>query len=246
MKNTNKRRFGVLEVIYICTTLLLVGGLIAALASLNIKNEQKQSQDYFKEYYDKKVAAFAVENANYAKGQNVFIGDSITDLYHLDEYYSDLDKATYNRGIGGDTTIGVLNRLDVSLYQIVPSNIVLMIGINDINSGYLEDDIIARYTSILDNIKSNLPSSKLFAMSILPMHDAMQGYIDLNKNTEIIISINSKIKLLAEERSYQYMDLFSLVKDEDNHLIKAYSDDGIHLNDAGFRVWTDLVKPVLI
>ena len=246
MKNTNKRRFGVLEVIYIYTTLLLVGGLIAALASLNIKNEQKQSQDYFKEYYDKKVAAFAVENANYAKGQNVFIGDSITDLYHLDEYYSDLDKATYNRGIGGDTTIGVLNRLDVSLYQIVPSNIVLMIGINDINSGYLEDDIIARYTSILDNIKSNLPSSKLFVMSILPMHDAMQGYIDLNKNTEIIISINSKIKLLAEERSYQYMDLFSLVKDEDNHLIKAYSDDGIHLNDAGFRVWTDLVKPVLI
>ena len=246
MKKTNKRRFGVLEVIYICTTLLLVGGLIAALASLNIKNEQEQSQDYFKEYYDKKVAAFAVENANYAKGQNVFIGDSITDLYHLDEYYSDLDKATYNRGIGGDTTIGVLNRLDVSLYQIVPSNIVLMIGINDINSGYLEDDIIARYTSILDNIKSNLPSSKLFVMSILPMHDAMQGYIDLNKNTEIIISINSKIKLLAEERSYQYMDLFSLVKDEDNHLIKAYSDDGIHLNDAGFRVWTDLVKPVLI
>ena len=246
MKNTNKRRFGVLEVIYICTTLLLVGGLIAALASLNIKNEQKQSQDYFKEYYDKKVAAFAAENANYAKGQNVFIGDSITDLYHLDEYYSDLDKATYNRGIGGDTTIGVLNRLDVSLYQIVPSTIVLMIGINDINSGYLEDDIIARYTNILDNIKSNLPSSKLFVMSILPMHDAMQGYIDLNKNTEIIISINSKIRLLAEERSYQYMDLFSLVKDEDNHLIKAYSDDGIHLNDAGFRVWTDLVKPVLI
>ena len=244
MKSTSKRKFGLLEVIYICTTLLLVGALITALVSINTK--EAEQQDYFQEYYNNKVAAFSVENANYAKGQNVFIGDSITDLYHLDEYYSDLDKATYNRGIGGDTTIGVLDRLDVSLYQIAPSNIVLMIGINDINCGYLEDDIVARYTSILDNIKSNLPSSKLFVMSILPMHDSMPDYVDLDKNTAIIISINSKIKVLAEERSYQYMDLFSLVKDDNNRLIKAYSEDGIHLNDAGFRVWTDLVKPVLI
>lgn len=244
MKSTSKRKFGLLEVIYICTTLLLVGALITALVSINTK--EAEQQDYFQEYYNNKVAAFSVENANYAKGQNVFIGDSITDLYHLDEYYSDLDKATYNRGIGGDTTIGVLDRLDVSLYQIAPSNIVLMIGINDINCGYLEDDIVARYTSILDNIKSNLPSSKLFVMSILPMHDSMPDYVDLDKNTAIIISINSKIKVLAEDRSYQYMDLFSLVKDDNNRLIKAYSEDGIHLNDAGFRVWTDLVKPVLI
>ena len=244
MKSTSKRKFGLLEAIYICTTLLLVGALITALVSINTK--EAEQQDYFQEYYNNKVAAFSVENANYAKGQNVFIGDSITDLYHLDEYYSDLDKATYNPGIGGDTTIGVLDRLDVSLFQIAPSNIVLMIGINDINCGYLEDDIVARYTSILDNIKSNLPSSKLFVMSILPMHDAMPDYVDLDKNTAIIISINSKIKLLAEERSYQYMDLFSLVKDDNNRLVKAYSEDGIHLNDAGFRVWTDLVKPVLI
>ena len=41
------------------------------------------------------------------------------------------------------------------------------------------------------------------------------------------------------------MDLFTLVADGDNHLIRGYSDDGIHLNYAGLAVWTDLIKPYL-
>ena len=71
----------------------------------------------FEAYYNRKCLAYSVENANYSKEQIVFIGDSITDLYTLDSYYS-LTLATYNRGIGGDTTEGVLKRLDVSLSSI--------------------------------------------------------------------------------------------------------------------------------
>ena len=244
MKSTSKRKFGLLEVIYICTTLLLVGALITALVSINTK--EAEQQDYFQEYYNNKVAAFSVENANYAKGQNVFIGDSITDLYHLDEYYSDLDKATYNRGIGGDTTSGVIARLQVSLYDIEPSKVVLMIGINDINGKVENSEILANYQTILDSVKTNLPNTMLYTMSILPMHDKVPGYINLDKNTKTIMTINSQIKSMSEERGYQYVDMFSNVADENNHMKKEYSEDGIHLIDAGFQVWTNLVKPYLI
>ena len=216
-------------------------GLITASVFLVIKKKKEP----FESYYDSKVAAFRAENANFSKDQIVFIGDSITDLYHLNDYYSDLDKATYNRGIGGDTTSGVLKRLDVSLYDIEPSKIVLMIGINDINGYIAESEIVSNYTKILDGIKEHLPTAELYSMSVLPVNSDLGANYDLNRATSTILSVNSKIKPIVESHSYQYLDLFSQVEDGENHLRKELSDDGIHLNHNGFVIWTDLVKPYL-
>ena len=57
--------------------------------------------------------------------------------------------------------------------------------------------------------------------------------------------VNAGICRLAEEKGAVYLDLFSLIADEDNHLIREYSDDGLHLNPAGLSVWTKLIKPYL-
>jgi len=185
-----------------------------------------------------------VENANLSKGQIVFIGDSITDLYHLDDYYNDLSKATYNRGIGGDTTGGVKRRLKVSLYDIEPSEIVLMIGINDINGNKPKQEILNNYQFILNDIKTHLPSSKVFAMSILPLNETL-GAVDTYKNNQVVVDINSSIMEMANNLSYTYVDLYSHMIDENKQLIASYSDDGIHPNANGYQVWTNLLKPLL-
>lgn len=250
MEQDKKKKLTLKDTIYIITTTALVGAVTTLAVVLAVKtapiSEEKEQILAMQQYYNNKVFAFNVENSNLSKGQIVFIGDSITDLYHLDDYYSDLDKATYNRGIGGDTTSGVYIRLDSSLYQIEPSKIVLMIGINDINTGKSKDEIVKNYQDILDDIKVHLPSSMVYTMSICPMNEDIPGYVDLVKATSTIQSINTDIKSMSESRGYQYFDLFSLLKDENNYLKKEYSADGIHLSDAGFQVWTDLVKPSLI
>ncbi len=198
-------------------------------------------------YYDNKVAAYSVQNVNAAKGQIVFIGDSITDLYILDDHYADLSRACYNRGIGGDTTSGVLRRLKVSLFDISPSVIVLMIGTNDINGGVSQSEILTRYEQIIDEIYSALPQVDLYCMSIIPQNEQIEEYshIKLDKTTAEIIAINPKIRALAEGRGATYLDLFSLIADENDHLIREYSDDGLHLNTKGLAVWTQLIKPYL-
>ena len=236
-----KRRLSLKDIIYISSTVLLVGGLITTSVLLCIKKNTEQSQDY----YDKKVAQFTMENGNFSKGQIVFIGDSITDLYHLDDYYQDLPLRTYNRGIGGDVTGMLLKRIQVSLYDLEPTKVVLMIGINDINGGVSTDTILENYDNILKGIKTALPSTKVYTMSILPINSDVPAYIDVNKSTERILSINEEIKTLSANYSYQYMDLFSLVKDDKNHLKKEYSLDGIHLSEQGFVTWTNLIKPEL-
>ena len=235
------KRISIKDIIYIATTALLIGGLVTTCILLNVKKNKEVSEDY----YDKKVAQFTMENGNFSKGQIVFIGDSITDLYHLDDYYQDLPLRTYNRGIGGDVTGMLLKRIKVSLYDLEPTKVVLMIGINDINGGVSRDTILDNYNNILKGIKTTLPSTKVYTMSILPINSDLPAYVDVNKSTESIIAINEEIKEMANNYSYQYMDLFSLVKDDSNHLKKEYSLDGIHLSEQGFVTWTNLIKPEL-
>ena len=241
-----KKRFSFKDIIFIIvTTLLTATCAVMGVYLIYHKTVEKSYKNYFEQYYNEHVQTYKVENANFSKGQIIFIGDSITDLYHLDDYYADLDKASYNRGIGGDTTQGVINRLQVSLYDLEPSEIVLMIGINDINGGKSNDYVINNYKTILDGIKSKLPTTKVFTMSILPVNDLLNGAVNVTNTNSKVMDINTHIQQMATDKGYTYVDLFSQVKDENNKLISTYTDDGIHPNANGYAVWTNLLKPLL-
>ena len=198
-------------------------------------------------YYKYKCLSYSVQNIHHAKGQILFLGDSITDLYVLDDHYRDLPLATYNRGISGDTTQGVLDRLQVSAFDIAPSVIVLMIGTNDINGNYEKAGIFERYEKIIDEIYKNLPDVTLFCMSVIPQNEVLETYstVKVENTTKIIFEVNAHIKALAQEKGATYLDVFSLLADENDRLIKEYSDDGLHLNEKGLTVWTNLLKPYL-
>lgn len=230
--------------IYIGIILILITILIIQ-SILFHKKDKKLTQHQI--YYNSKCESYKVQNVNLSKGQIVFIGDSITDLYPLDDFYADLDLATYNRGIGGDTTTGVLNRLQVSIFDLAPSKIVLLIGTNDINGNVEDEKILSNYEKILTKIKEKLPSSKIYCVSIIPQNLSLEAYtvIDVEKSTRVIMDINPKIKNLVESYGEVFINLFTLLADNNNMLIEEYSDDGIHLNKAGFEVWTNLIKPYL-
>lgn len=199
-------------------------------------------------YYDKKCAVFEAENPNFAHGQIVFIGDSITDGCALDNYYSDLSLATYNRGIGGDVTSGVLDRLDSSVFALEPSKVVLMIGINDINGGRSINYVLENYEKILKLISEELPDTEVYCMSILPLNEQLEEYtvINVESSTEKILEINSRIEELVARYGYEFVNLYPLFDNGSNRLYKEMSPDGIHLNHAGYTVWSQKLKPLLL
>ena len=49
----------------------------------------------------------------------LFLGDSITDFYDLDEYYKDLPVV--NSGVSGNTTADILNDMKNRVYNYNPS-----------------------------------------------------------------------------------------------------------------------------
>lgn len=234
-------KFNLKDYIYLPIILLLIGSIVC----MSILWPNVNSDD--KSYYQIKCDSFAVQNANLSKGQIIFIGDSITDLYPLDSYYADLNLATYNRGISGDVTQGVLDRLKVSIYDLNPIKVVLMIGINDLNGGQNNEYVLSNYNNILSNIKQNLPTTSVYCMSILPLGTKILDYgIDVDVRNTQIIQANTQIQTLCGTLGCNYVNLFDTVCDANNRLQSTLTDDGIHLNANGFAVWTSVLKPMLI
>ena len=235
------------NVFYVILPILLIAVIVlATILGVYVVRDKDKKSDYWQMKYD----SFKVQNANLSKGQIIFVGDSITDFYPLDDYYSDLNLATYNRGIGGDTTGGLLDRMQVSIFDLSPSKIVLMIGVNDVFGGRKSNEyVLDNYEEILTQISDNLPSAEVHCMSLLPVSLDIQPYApnyDIAELNNRILQINTKIEELASGFGYDYHNLNQLVSCDGDSLKTQYTDDGLHLNSAGFEVWTNLLKPFLI
>lgn len=237
--NLNKKDIAYLSII----ALLLVAIVLLSIVTWHA-NQRRISWET-SGYYKDKVTSFGIQNANLSKGQIVFVGDSITDLYPLDDYYADLPLASYNRGIGGDTTQGVIDRLKVSIFDLEPSVIVLMIGTNDVDLGIPNDQIVVNYRKILDEIKENQPMVDLYFVSVIPQNKVLQASsgLDVTKNNKTIKALNGEIEMLCKEYGHTFIDLYPDLLDDDGYLRKDCSDDGLHLNAGGFEIWSALLKP---
>ena len=97
-------------------------------------------------------------NEKYARhGQTVLFGDSITEIFNSYELFYAFSQTTkqavYNRGISGDTSDRLLERLECNALNINPKNLVILIGTNDIGIG-----VPTEYT--LKNIRVHLEKYK--------------------------------------------------------------------------------------
>ena len=180
--------------------------------------------------YQRRVSIF--ENSPISTHDIVFLGDSITEWFPLDEMFPDLPIK--NRGISGDTTDGVLRRL----HQITgsqPRQIFLKIGTNDIGFGHSHGRIVANYEEILARIQAESPQTEVFVQSVLPR----QRY------ARRIQRLNAEIHTLALKYNYHYLDLFPAFADERGSLRREFTNDGLHLLYAGYAQWHKLLVPHL-
>ena len=196
--------------------------------------KDKNQQQLVKEYYDNKLNLYQQENDKYSDYEVdvVFLGDSLTDGYNLKLYYP--DYVVSNRGIGGETTHGLEERLKVSAYDLKPKVVVMLIGGNNLNT------MFENYEDILIGLKDNLPNTKVILLSLTAMGK------DWGHKNEIACLNNVKIKLLAEKYDYTFVDLFTPLFDINiGEVYSDYTTDGAHFTSKGYDVVTSVVKPVI-
>ena len=145
-----------------------------------------------------------------------------------------------NQGISGETSEGLLKRLDL-FDKTHPRAVFVMIGINDLIRGVRAETILANQTEIIRYLKRTHPDTEIVVQSILP-HGSEQASWEgrdrlLAISNERIRAINQQLAQIAREEEVRYLDLFPLFADAEGNLQSKLSTDGLHLNSQGYLVW---------
>ena len=233
MMKFGKKTWIVLIAVVLAVALATVG-TVCLIRYLSDQKKARERQSWFDAFYASKLESFAAENALYDDYEVdvAFIGDSLTDGYDVKNYYP--QYTVVNRGIGGDTTIRLAERLQVSLYDLKPKVVVMLIGANNMST------MFDNYEQILQDLQKNLPESKIVLLSLTSMSR------EWGKNNQLAAYNNVKIKMLAEQYGFEFVDLYSaLMNLETGEIYDEYTTDGGHLTPKGYEVFTATVTPTL-
>lgn len=172
----------------------------------------------------------------------IFLGDSLIDGCNWSELFE--DSRIINRGISGDTTQGILARLD-EVTKSGPIKIFLMIGINDLGKGKLPEEVLNNIKLIIKKIKEATPDTEIYCQSLLPVNPEFTIFPEYITKTEEIVHINKALSKSAHKMGYTFIDLFSQFSNKDSKLSPQYTNDGLHLNGEGYLVWKKVVERYL-
>lgn len=166
-------------------------------------------------------------------GAVLFLGDSITAQGSWDDWLP--GERTVNQGIGGDTTDGVLARLD-DVIALEPEVIVLLAGTNDFgNHRASVEHVVRGVESVLVTLRRELPGVRLLLVSILPRQADFTPKIE---------AANRHLRQFVATCHAQYLDAWPALADGD-HLDERFTDDGLHLTDEGYRAYLAELVPAL-
>jgi acyl-CoA thioesterase I len=180
-----------------------------------------------------------------AAGENrvVFLGDSITDYWKLENYFP--GRPYINRGIDGQSTPEMLVRFRQDVIDLHPAVLVVLAGTNDIAgvTGHTRnEDLEANYASMAE--LARLHHIRVVFASLLPVNnyipEAKESYA--LRPRERLQAINDWLKDYCRKNGFVYLDYASSLADERGMLRRELSDDGLHPNDAGYKIMAPLAE----
>lgn len=198
-------------------------------------------QEYLTDTYKQRMEVFQQENGR--KFSTIFLGNSLTQGGQWASYFP--EEVVLNRGISGDNTAGVLARLG-DITELAPKKIFLLIGINDISQNYDNQYIINQYKKIIAQIKDESPATQLYIQSLLPINNDFGRYKRLIAKEKQIKQLNKKLRCLSKKEKLIYINVYPAFLDGNNKLKADYTHDGLHLNEAGYAVWVDMLTKFVI
>lgn len=217
---------------------------------MNKNFKKKTAYDYVQQT---KKENFIFLNEKYAQqGQTVLFGDSITEIFNNYELFYAFSQTTgqavYNRGISGDTSDRLLERLESNALSISPKNLVILIGTNDIGIDLPTEYILKNIQEILQRTQKLCPNTNIVLQAIYPVNSHLSiiaRQMVGRRSNKKILAVNEQLHKIALESKVQWLDLTKVLSDEKGRLAKEYCFDGLHLNAQGFEIVSENIIPLL-
>jgi lysophospholipase L1-like esterase len=170
----------------------------------------------------------------------VFVGDSITEGWggRLQQAFPGIKVA--NRGISGDTSRGVLVRLQHDVLDLAPIGVVLLIGTNDIEEKASPETIAGNIRLILEALRVHNPSLPVIVCDVFPSSASMR------RPQETIRRLNALIaKVTPSFPNVTRLETWQLFANPQGDARPAEFPDLLHLNQDGYTRWADALRPIL-
>lgn len=171
----------------------------------------------------------------------VFLGDSLTEGFDLVKHFGRADLR--NRGLSGNMTDHVVYRLE-EIVKAKPKKVLLMIGINDLFQGKYPEEVFDNIVQILELIYQGSPDTWRYMQSVLPINES-HLLMDEDLNTSIYKLNDMLAGYCLDEPRLRYVDLHTEFLGMNGQMDERYTFDGVHLSQAGYRLWKELVLELL-
>ena len=209
--------------------LILTAALLAATAAVSAQGE----------YNYQRRSLF--EQLPVTSKDIVFLGNSITDGGEWSELLG--NPRVKNRGISGDRTGWMLDRLD-PIVGGKPRKRFLMIGTNDLAADVPVGTVVENIRRIVERFRSESPRTQIYVQSVFPVNDAFKKFAAKHgRHDADIVAVNEALQALCAEKGIVYIDLWSLLADANGKLRADVTNDGLHLMGVGYLIWRDAVMP---
>lgn len=167
----------------------------------------------------------------------LFVGSSSVRLWPTAMAFP--GKPIINRGFGGSELSDVIHFFEQIITPYSPGEIFLYAGDNDIANGKTADQVFEDYKELVVLLRADLPDSELVFISIKPSKSRWEKW-------PIMVEANRMIReYTAEHDDLGYADLATPLLDSDGKLKDVFIDDGLHLNEEGYRLWQEALAPFL-
>ncbi len=198
--------------------------------------------EWFRKLWRERRTAWAADVAK-DQGALVFLGDSITQGWDekgrtLAGFFPEVKVA--NRGISGDTTRGVLIRLDEDVLALHPRGVVLLIGTNDLDEGAEPWVAASNVRLIVEALRRANPTMPVVLCQVFPSSE------EKNRPAGKILRINQLFKeVVRDEPQVTLVDTWTLFAKADGDAKLEEMPDLLHPNDGGYAKWTAALRPIL-
>lgn len=169
----------------------------------------------------------------------VFLGDSITQGWGANFKGKFAGMKLANRGIGGDTTRGMLIRLPEDVLSLNPRAIVLLLGTNDIEVDIEPDAIGRNFLKIIQTIKEYNSETPIILCRMFP------SSAEMKRPKETIQRVNQLYDATAKgDPQITVIDTWTLFAEESGDADPKWFRDQLHLNAAGYDRWAAALRPI--
>ena len=197
------------------------------------------SQEYQK-IWQSEIDAFDVLNGNNPMQEGILFTGSSSIRFWKDPAKDLNNSSIINRGFGGSQIIDLIENFDQVILKYHPKKIVIYSGDNDIDSGKSAEIVFGDFCTLYGMIKAKLPDTKVFYIAIKPSLNRWSKVIEMKKaNTMINEYLNTKTNAA-------FIDIFSpMIGISGKPSEKWFVEDGLHMSEEGYELWTKIVKPFL-